>query len=41
MYQDCKQLRVDIDEQHKVRMEAFEFKMQPIVINEEPSRKVN
>ena len=32
---------MDIDEQHKVRMEAFEFKMQPIVINEEPSRKVN
>ena len=39
--QDCKQLRGDIDEQHKIRMEAFEFKMQPIVINEEPSRKVS
>ena len=38
--QECKQLRGDIDEQHKIRMEAFEFKMQPIVINEEPSRKV-
>ena len=34
-------MRGDIDEQHKIRMEAFEFKMQPIVINEEPSRKVS
>ena len=40
-FQECKQLRVEIDEQHKIRMEAFEFKMQPIVINEEPSRKVS
>ena len=41
LFQDCKKLRSDIDEQHKIRMEAFEFKMQPIVINEEPSRKVS
>ena len=40
-FQECKQLRSEIDEQHKIRMEAFEFKMQPIVINEEPSRKVS
>ena len=39
--QECKQLRLDLDEQHKIRMEAFEIKMKPIVVNEEPSRKVN
>ena len=39
-FQECKKIRSEIDEQHKIRMEAFEFKMQPIVINEEPSRKV-
>ena len=39
--QECKQLRIDIDDQHKIRMEAFEIKMKPIVVNEEPSRKVN
>ena len=33
-------MRLDIDEQHKIRMEAFEIKMKPIVVNEEPSRKV-
>ena len=38
--QECKQLRLDLDEQHKIRMEAFEIKMKPIVVNEEPSRKV-
>ena len=35
------QLRNDIDEQHRVRMEAFEFKIQPIDINGEPSKKNN
>ena len=39
--QECKQLRLDLDEQHKIRMEAFEIKMKPIVVNEEPSRSVN
>ena len=39
--QECKQLRIYIDEQHKIRMEAFEIKMKPIVVNEEPSRKVS
>ena len=34
-------MRNDIDEQHKVRMEAFEFKIQPIDINGEPSKKNN
>ena len=33
-------MRLDLDEQHKIRMEAFEIKMKPIVVNEEPSRKV-
>ena len=34
-------MRLDIDDQHKIRMEAFEIKMKPIVVNEEPSRKVS
>ena len=34
-------MRLDLDEQHKIRMEAFEIKMKPIVVNEEPSRSVS
>ena len=38
---ECVQIRSDIDEQHKIRMEAFEFKITPIVIKDEPSKKAN
>ena len=38
--QECKELRAELDEQHKIRMEAFEIKMKPIIINEGPSKKV-
>ena len=37
---ECKALRNELDEQHKIRMESFEIKMKPIIIRDGPSKKV-
>jgi len=38
---ECKALRNELDEQHKIRMESFEIKMKPIIIRDGPSKKAN
>lgn len=38
---ECKALRNELDDQHKLRMESFEVKMKPIIIRDGPSRKAN
>ena len=39
-FQDCRDLRTALDDQHKKRMEAFEIQFKPIIIRDGPSRKV-
>ena len=39
-FQDCRDLRTALDDQHKKRMEAFEIQFKPIIIRDGPSKKV-
>ena len=36
----CGELRDELDMAHKQRLDSFEIKMKPIIVNEGPSRKV-
>lgn len=38
---DCRNLRDELDDQHKKRMESFEIQMKPIIIRDGPSKKAN
>lgn len=37
----CNALREELDAAHKERIQAFEIKMQPIIIRDGPSKKVS
>ena len=39
-FQVCSALREELEEEHRRRMEAANLKFRPIVITEEPSKKV-